>query len=592
MKRILKGCLCFLLCIVMLMPCISLSSFAAKKQVATVSGLKATSKSAESITLSWKKVGGAAGYQIYLLSRNAGKWTFEGSTSKNGFTDKKLSPGKVYTYKVRAYSKSGKDTQYGSFSAQLSALTAPKTPGSLKIGTVTGDVISLSWKKAAGAAGYNVYQRADGVKSFKKVAYVSSAAYTAKNLVSMTEYEFYVKAVRKSGKLQTKSAKSKTVKAKTKLGTVKSISVTGSGNNLTVSWSAVRGAEKYRVYIYDDTSKKWIGLSKQKEIYLVFDSVEQSADIKIRFRAYGKKLTSAASKTFNLRAVPAAPSNLKAATSSDNGIALSWSAVKGASGYEIDRYNASNGKWQKVGVSGKTGFVDRNLAQSSVYTYRVCAYKVSGNNVIYGEYSPSVQHEYRSTREPKSIYSKELEKSGIIGYLYDPKRNVFYTAADPWQRNFGFNLLYDTVAPFTLINYSTVRFKFRADDKDWMIQAWKGQYGLVFYGGEVGVYTKPTDRNAEHYDCASDSDMLKMAMVFYKKNTVNGKWVKRFERPYGTYWWCTGFKPGNNGYNFSVYRMDVRITMKSFEMLEGMKKALDKQKIIYFTRGLDMFFTY
>lgn len=581
-----------MLCLAMLLPCISLSSFAAKAQVATVSGLKSTSKTANSISLSWKKIKGASGYQVCSLNRKDGKWYIEISTEKTSFTDKKLSPGKVYAYRVRAFSKKGKKVSYGALSSQLSVLTAPSGVASLKVGSVTGNSVSLSWKKSSGASGYNVYQRADGVKSFKKVAFVSSPSYKAKNLVSMTGYEFYIKAVAKSGSLSSASSKSKTVKAKTKLGTIESVNISGSGSSCRVSWSAVRGAEKYRVYIYDNIGKKWYGLTKQKERYIVFDAVDSDSDAKIRFRVYGNNQTSAVSKTFTLRAVPPAPTGLKVATSADNGIALRWNAVKGAAGYKIERYDAAEGKWKKIGVSGKNEFSDRNIAQSSVYTYRVCAYTVKDKTVIYGEYSDPAYHTYYSTKEPDSIYSKELEKSGVIGYLYDPKRNVFYTSADPWQRNFGFNVLYDTVAPFTLLNYSTVRFKFRADGKDWMIQAWKGQYGLVFYGGEVGVYTKPTNRDVEHYDCASDKDMLKMAMVFYKKNTATGKWVKRFERPYGTYWWCTGFKPGNNGYNFSIYRMDVRITMKSFEMLEGMKKALNKAKLIYFTSGLDVFFTY
>lgn len=575
----------------MLLPSASLSVFAAAR-LATVSGLSAASKSAGSVTLSWNKVKNASGYQLCSLNRKTGKWLIEYSGAKTSFTDKSLSPGTVYTYRVRAFSKSGKKTTYGLFSPQKSALTRPNAVKTLKVGSVTGDSIELSWKRAEGADSYDVYQRASGVKSFKKVASVSSPSYKAKGLVSKTGYEFYVKSAAASGSLTSSAPKSKTAKATTKLGTVQSVSVSASGKVLTASWPAVRGAESYRVYVYDHAGKKWFSFSKQKERFIVFNAVEQNDIVKIRIRAYGAGQTSALSKTFTLNSTSSAPSGLKAATSADNGIALKWNAVEGAAGYKIERYDAANGKWKKIGVSGKPSFVDRNIAQSSVYSYRVCAYTVSGKTVKYGEYSPAVYHTYYSTEEPKSIYSKELEKSGVIGYLYDPKRNVFYTAADPWQRNFGFNIIYDTVAPFTLLNYATVRFKFRADGKDWMIQAWKGQYGLVFYGAEVGVYTKPTSRSAEHYDCASDSDMLKMAMVFYKKNTVTGKWVKRFERPYGTYWWCTGFKPGNNGYNFSIYRMDVRITMKTFEMLEGLKKELDRQKIIYFTAGLDVFFTY
>ena len=125
-----------------------------------------------------------------------------------------------------------------------------------------------------------------------------------------------------------------------------------------------------------------------------------------------------------------------------------------------------------------------------------------------------------------------------------------------------------------------------------MIQLWKGQYGLIFYGGEVGVYTKPKDRNVDHYDCASDDDMLRISVNFYYYDKAKEQWQFRFERPYGLYWWCTGFKFGNNGYDFSVYRMDIRITMKNFEMLKGLTAAMDAKGMKYNVDGLDLYFTW
>ena len=111
-----------------------------------------------------------------------------------------------------------------------------------------------------------------------------------------------------------------------------------------------------------------------------------------------------------------------------------------------------------------------------------------------------------------SIYTQELEQIGLVGYLYDSKNECFYTSDDPWQRNFGYSEVYDVAAGLTLMIIETLRIKFPYKDKDWMIQVWKGQYGLVLIGAEVGVYTKPKDRKIEHYDCAADEDKLRMEM--------------------------------------------------------------------------------
>ena len=192
--------------------------------------------------------------------------------------------------------------------------------------------------------------------------------------------------------------------------------------------------------------------------------------------------------------------------------------------------------------------------------------------------------------ETEDYYSDDMDKSGVFGFLYEPKGVYFYTAADPWQRNVGYNEIFDIVAPTTLINFETKRLRFEYADKDWMIQMWKGQYGLLFYGAEVGVYTKPKERELVHYDAASDEDMLKMEMTFsYKRD---GKWVKRFTRPYDSYWWCTGFLPGNLDGQFNTIKVDMRITAKNTAMLSKIRTALSANSISYAVKGLDVYFAY
>lgn len=192
--------------------------------------------------------------------------------------------------------------------------------------------------------------------------------------------------------------------------------------------------------------------------------------------------------------------------------------------------------------------------------------------------------------ETEDYYSDELDKTGVLGYLYDPKGMYFYTADDPWQRNVGYNSIFDVVAPTTLITFDTRRLRFEYKGKDWMIQLWKGQYGMLFYGTEVGVYTKPKDRDLMHYDAASDSERLDMSLDFNVK--YGEKWIKRFSRPYDSYWWCTGFLAGNRRGQFDDMRIDMRITAKDKTMLKGIKNALKENKISYKVKGLDVYFSF
>lgn len=91
--------------------------------VGKVSGLKASVRKTDAITLSWKKTTGATGYEVYRLID--GKWKKLGTTKKTTFTDSKsLKRGTEYKYKVRAVQKiNSKTTRYGAYSSQLKAKT-------------------------------------------------------------------------------------------------------------------------------------------------------------------------------------------------------------------------------------------------------------------------------------------------------------------------------------------------------------------------------------------------------------------------------------------------------------------------------------
>ncbi len=199
----------------------------------------------------------------------------------------------------------------------------------------------------------------------------------------------------------------------------------------------------------------------------------------------------------------------------------------------------------------------------------------------------SVEEKAQETIQRAAVFS-----DGFLGYQFNKEGNYYFTTTDPWQRNFGFNVLYDIGAPFLNFYYDTIRCKFRYEDKDWLIQLWKGQYGLVFLGAEIGVYTKPIDRKQAHYDGASDEDMLYMSMSFYRKG------VERATREYAKYWWCTAFVPGtlDSFRDRSELSMKCRITLKSKEMRDLFAASLEKngfkQDKDFSVSGKDVYFSW
>ncbi len=168
-----------------------------------------------------------------------------------------------------------------------------------------------------------------------------------------------------------------------------------------------------------------------------------------------------------------------------------------------------------------------------------------------------------------------LDEGSVLSYKYDASGEFFYVDdINSWQQNFGFNPLYDFGAGFTFMYYDTIRIKFNYQNTGYMLQLWKGQYGLMFVGSEIGFYKKDDNTpisstgNAalDHFDCATDH-LLPMEMVCYRAGT-DGSLNPLFKRKYELHWWSTGFVPGvlKNFSDRSEIVVEARITFDNAEM--------------------------
>lgn len=200
----------------------------------------------------------------------------------------------------------------------------------------------------------------------------------------------------------------------------------------------------------------------------------------------------------------------------------------------------------------------------------------------------------------------------FLGYRYDAEGDFYYTDdKDCWQSNAGYNEIYDNMAAFIMMNIDQVRIRFTYDHQDWMIQLWKGQYGNLLVGAEIGVYTAEEGTytgavgDVNHYNCADKEDWLKMEMTMYWKENNKGSYKKAFEREYDYYWWATGFVKGQlTKYTTprTELKMKARITFKSTEMADlfvaGMKesgfaRALGSNQLVddsFYQKGADVWF--
>ena len=88
---------------------------------------------------------------------------FKVTTTGTSYTVKKLSAGKKYSFKVRAYTA---DKTYGEFSSAINTATLLSTVTGLKTTKTAANYIKLSWKKVSSADKYivEIYKGGEWIK--------------------------------------------------------------------------------------------------------------------------------------------------------------------------------------------------------------------------------------------------------------------------------------------------------------------------------------------------------------------------------------------------------------------------------------------
>ena len=150
------------------------------------------------ISVSWTQSPGANGYKVYRATSKNGTYklvTTVGKTLK--YTNKKLTMGKTYYYKVKAIYKSGKKSYSSSYSAIMSIKVGPKYPASFKAAKASTNGVALTWSANSSASGYVIYYSTSVAGEYKwltKISKNSTVSYTHKNLDTDTVYFYKIRS--------------------------------------------------------------------------------------------------------------------------------------------------------------------------------------------------------------------------------------------------------------------------------------------------------------------------------------------------------------------------------------------------------------
>ena len=165
---------------------------------------------------------------------------------------------------------------------------------------------------------------------------------------------------------------------------------------LRINWTKNANADGYIVEMYQNG--KWVRVAKiTKNSTTTFRKAGLKAGTVYKFRVKAYKMYditaaySAYSAELAARTNPSVMTGAKLGGRAADALRINWSKNASADGYIVEMYQGN--KWVRVAKitnSNTTTFRKAGLKASSVYKFRVRAYKMSGKTALYGNYSATV----------------------------------------------------------------------------------------------------------------------------------------------------------------------------------------------------------
>ncbi len=129
-----------------------------------------------------------------------------------------------------------------------------------------------------------------------------------------------------------------------------------------------------------------------------------------------------------------------------------------------------------------------------------------------------------------------------FGFSYDAYEDLFVSTVDAWQKTFGYCRLYDEAAASMSMVFDCEPIYFPYRNRTWLIEFWKGQYGINT-GAEVGIYyanslLKEKELSTTLFQSIAESEMLPVSIKLINEK---GCTIFSYAKPH---WWLACFRMG------------------------------------------------
>jgi fibronectin type 3 domain-containing protein len=248
---------------------------------------------------------------------------------------------------------------------------------------------TIYWNSLEGVSGYRIYRRINtsGTKWEKiyetydgsKTSYVDSGINAGKN------YVYTISSLKFDGDGNCSESAFGSELSPLAKPVLTNVNSTATNKN-KITWSAVSGAESYRVY-RKTSSGNWSLIGTTKSTSYTDTNCKNSTLYYYTVRAVRTNSGITAYSWYNSGMCSLTMPVLTNVNSTDtNKNIITWSAVTGASSYSVYR-KTSNGSWSFIGNTKTTSYTDSNCKNSTLYYYTVRAVRTNSGITAYSWYN-------------------------------------------------------------------------------------------------------------------------------------------------------------------------------------------------------------
>lgn len=173
---------------------------------------------------------------------------------------------------------------------------------------------------------------------------------------------------------------------------VSGVSASQTTTTITLKWNKVTGADGYRIYKYNSSTKKYEKLKDVTTTSYKISNLKAGTGYKYKVRAYTKDdgtIWGSYSDVFATATKCKTPSITKISSTTKGKAALTWSNVSGESGYQVYYSSKKDSGYKKV-ASYKVNVVKGSkskLTSGKTYYFKVRAYKKTDSGTVYSSWS-------------------------------------------------------------------------------------------------------------------------------------------------------------------------------------------------------------